>query len=118
MLLSKERLDPWIVERSDDLLGFVGGAVVKDDEFPILVRLRKHAFNGLLDLKLTIEVGHDDADQRFIIVFHLIFLHIFEALFKPPGPATFRMNFLIVFFNALSANTCLLSELPWLIKSR
>ena len=94
----------------DDFPGFVGGAVVKDDKFLILVCLSKHAFDGLLDQKLAIVVGHHNADQRFVFVHHLIFLQTPEALFRPRGPATFKMNFLTFAFKALSASICWLSE--------
>jgi len=63
MLVSvrEERLNSWIDEGLDDLLGFVGGAVVKNNKLPILIRLRKNTFNGLLDQKLTVVIGHDNA---------------------------------------------------------
>ncbi len=46
-----------------DPRGAVGGAVVDEDQLPLVIRLREHALDGLTDMRLTVEEDDDAGDE-------------------------------------------------------
>ena len=59
-----DQRDTRVTDCLDRRDGVVGRAVVDDDDFEVLTRLRQHAVDGTADSHRTVVNGDDDADLR------------------------------------------------------